>query len=111
MKHICKYKMHKDNNHRKITPYFISDGGYFIKGGEIIGITEDDDIIYVPKDTLITLTNDEFISYIKSLDLNDSQESKEGSLQEVALDSTQKEDLAKAWLKERFLLQEEINIK
>ena len=97
MKHICKYKMHKDNNHNLITPYFISDGGYFPNKGEMIGVTEDDEEVYVPK-TVEKLTNEEFITYAKNLvtSLNAQGDN-------VELSDADKEAILNQWLKDRLL--------
>ena len=92
MKKIVKYLMHKNNENNLVTPYFISNGGYFKNNGELIGITEDDEKIYVPE-TLTELTEIEFIDYVKSLTLNG--EDGEMSLKE-------KEKMAKSWIEEHL---------
>ena len=85
--------MHKNNNNNLVTPYFISNGGYFPNEGEIIGVTEDDSIVYIP-DTLTILSESEFVDYIKTLSLK-NEEGIELSLEE-------KEQLANDWLDENY---------
>lgn len=88
--------MHKDNNNSKTTPYFIKDGGYFENNKEFIGVTEDDDEIYVPT-TLIVLTNTEFIDYIKTLTIK--------NIDGVELTLSEKQTLAENWLRDKgFML-------
>ena len=85
--------MHKNNNNNLVTPYFISNGGYFPNEGEIIGVTEDDSVVYIP-DTLTILSESEFVDYIKTLSLK-NEEGIELSLEE-------KEQLANDWLDENY---------
>ena len=85
--------MHKNNNNNKITPYFIKNGGYFLVNHEMVGITEDSDIIYVPE-TLVELTEQELIDFVVTLEMRDE----EGNL----LTEQQKIDLANAWLDNNF---------
>lgn len=85
--------MHKNNENNLITPYFISNGGYFPIAGEMIGVTEDDSKVYIP-DTLTFLTAAEFVDYIKTLSLK-NEEGIELSLEE-------KEQIANNWLSVNF---------
>lgn len=63
MKHIVKYMLHNRN-----IPDFIEDGGYYANGGEMIGLTADDEKSYIP-----TLSSEggELIDYITRGDLKD----------------------------------------
>ena len=90
---IAKYLMHRNSEGNKVTPYFIANGGYFIVGEEMIGITYDDDDIYVP-DTLTVLTEEELVTHVKSLTLK----TPEGH----TLTLEEKESLAEKWLDDNY---------
>ena len=88
---IVKYLMHKNGNGNLITPYFIEDGGHFIKEGEMVGLTYDDTEVYVPE-TLTVLTNEELVTHVKSLTM---------SGEEGILSDDDKETMADQWLSQR----------
>lgn len=67
-KKIIKYLLHKNDTNGLITPYFVNDPGHFGWVHEYIGVSEDDEIIYLP-DTVDILTNQQFVDYVVSLPL------------------------------------------
>ena len=50
---IVEYKMHRNEQGSKITPYFIKDGGYYPVGNKLVGHTVDNGS-YIPS-TLVVL--------------------------------------------------------
>jgi hypothetical protein len=92
-KHIVEYKMHTDGQN-KIIPYFIEDGGYFPDDNRLVGVTFDDSDIYIPLDTVIELTSEEFTAKVIALEMT-----KQGT----PLTSEEKETLANEWLDARGL--------
>lgn len=89
MKRIIKYMLHKNNNNNLVTPGFVNDGGYFPKNNEYIGVSEDDEIVYLPE-TIEKLTNQDFIDYVKTLTMKDD----DGNL----LSDDDKEAIANNWI-------------
>ena len=86
---IVKYLMHKNLEGNLCTPYFIEDGGHFITGNEMIGLTYDDSEVYVPE-TLTILTSEELVTHVKSLNMSDEK---------GKLTIAKKESIANNWLK------------
>jgi hypothetical protein len=50
---IVEYKLHRNSDGNKCIPSFIEDGGYYVSGNKLVGITVNDDS-YVPS-TLVEL--------------------------------------------------------
>ena len=91
-KRIIIYKLVINEHGNKSIPGFVSDGGYFIDSGSMIGVSKDDTDIYIPSD-IATLSNQQFIDRIVSMSLQDS------SCRELTAD--QKTDIANKWLNEK----------
>jgi hypothetical protein len=107
MNHIIKYKMHKDNNNNLITPYFVKDGGYFEVNGEKVGISEDDDEVYLPKSVII-MPKEDFTLHVEAIAMVDpipkeTLDVKGEIVLEANIELTKEEKttMATAWLKDR----------
>ena len=90
---IVKYVMHMNNDKNLVTPYFIMNGGHFLVNHEMVGVTEDDDKVYVPT-TLEELSEQQFIDFVVSLSLKDEEGNE--------MTSEQKTSLANSWLDNNF---------
>ena len=62
MKHVVEYKQHRNSAGRLITPNFIEDGGHFVKGFRMVGVTHDDAQMHIPSAELTKLTKEDLIA-------------------------------------------------
>ena len=62
---IVEYKMHRNEQGNKITPYFIMDGGYYGIGNKLVGHTLDNDS-YIPS-TLVVLDKAALITRLTNM--------------------------------------------
>lgn len=93
MNKIVKYMMHRNSEGNLITPYFISDGGYFPVGNEYVGVTVDDDEVYIPE-TLTVLSEQDFKDFVVGLVLRNNEDE--------LLNDENKLELANNWLSNNF---------
>ena len=92
-KKIVEYKLHGGQ-----TPFFISDGGFWMVDGKMIGVSKDTADCYVPASTvdggeLNHLDNQGVIDRVVGMDIKDNEQ--------VSLTTEQKTAMAQAWLTER----------
>ena len=88
MKKIVEYKLHGGS-----VPYFIEDGGHFLEGGKMIGMSKDSSECHVPAE-LVILTRTQLIDKVKLMDMSD----KDGAISEA-----DKQAMAEKWADDRGL--------
>jgi hypothetical protein len=97
-RYITQYKMHTNCNKGKVTPYFIEDGGYFpVEGRKFIGVTFDEKQVFLP-DTVVTYTNEQFIAFIVSLEINKLDQE---TMEQTLMTDEEKTQVAIQWLTEK----------
>lgn len=70
---IVEYKLHRNSDGNKCIPSFIEDGGYFVSGSKLVGITVNDDS-YIPS-TLVELNRAALITrYTAMSPVNDDND-------------------------------------
>jgi hypothetical protein len=87
MKHIVEYKLWAGQ-----VPYFVEDGGYWLEGSKMIGITKDDSECFIPKMSsdggdLKKLTNQELIARVVSIAMQNKTDAEKTAMAQSWLTS------------------------